>query len=356
MQAWELMTPKRLELVEVAKPKLADNEVLLKIKKVGICGTDLHIFSGGMLVPVPLIMGHEFVGEIVELGAGVHTFKINDRAVAEHVIGCGKCEMCLAGRKNLCVKPTIIGLQRPGALAQYLSVPADLVYPLPKELSWDDGVLVEPLSIAVYGVRKAGSILGKNVVVVGQGPIGLFVDQVARAAGAKVWGVDVIESRLHFALEQGYVDGVIDSSHDDPLSTFQKQSKTTGADGRERMRAITATGFGADVVFEVVGQESTMKLALDLVRPGGMVVVLGVFEHDVNISMMNLVKREITVVGSWTCLNTFEPAIQLLKSGAINTDDLITHRYPFERADRAIIEAAQYSQNRIKTVIEMDEE
>lgn len=340
MQAWELMAPKRLELVEVTKPKLADNEVLLKIKKVGICGTDLHIFSGGMLVPVPLIMGHEFVGSVAEVGLGVHNFKVGDRVVAEHVIGCGKCEMCLAGRKNLCVKPTVIGLQRPGALAQYLGIPADLVYPLSKELSWDDGVLVEPLSIAVYGVRKAGSILGKNVVVVGQGPIGLFVDQVASAAGAKVWGVDVIESRLHFALEQGYVDGVIDSSHDDPLSTFQKQSGTTGA----------------DVVFEVVGQESTMKLALDLVRPGGMVVVLGVFEHDVNISMMNLVKREITVVGSWTCLNTFEPAIQLLKSGAINTDDLITHRYSFEHADRAIIEAAQYSQNRIKTVIEMHEE
>ncbi len=336
MRAWELMAPKRLELVEVPEPKLADNEVLLKIKKVGICGTDLHIYNGGMAVATPLIMGHEFVGEVFEFGAGVHTFKIGDHAVAEHVIGCGKCEMCLAGRKNLCVKPTIIGLHRAGALAEYLAVPADLVYPLPKELSWDDGVLVEPLSIAVYGVRKAGSILGKNVVVLGQGPIGLFVDQVAGAAGAKVWGVDVMEARLQFALGHQLVDGVIDSSHDTPLETYQKQSGQSGA----------------DVVFEAVGQENTMKMALEMVRPGGMIVVLGVFEHDVAVSMMTIVKREITIIGSWTCLNTFETAIQLLKSGAIKTADLITHRYPFERADKALIEAAQYSQNRIKTVIE----
>ncbi len=336
MKALELVGKQQLQFVEVDRPRASASEVLLRIKKVGICGTDLHLYHGGMDASLPLIMGHEFVGVVEQVGAGVQTVQIGQMVVAEHVIGCGHCEYCIGGRKNLCLTPTVLGLHRAGALAEYMVVPAELVYPLPKGLTYDQGVLVEPLSIALYGVRKAGAIIGRSVAVVGQGPIGLFVDQVAKAAGARVFGIDIMPSRLQFALEHGYVDGVINSAHEHAAQTYQKQSGESAA----------------DVVFEVVGQESTMRLAFDLVRPGGIIVVLGVFEHDVAVSMMTIVKREIQIIGSWTCLNTFEPAIQLLKNDEIDTDQLISHRYPFSQAVKAFQDASSYAEDRIKTVIE----
>src|SRR5690606_16771491 len=145
---------------------------------------DLHIYSGGMSVPTPLVMGHEFVGEVAEVGQQVTDITVGDLVVAEHVIGCGQCSYCRLGEKNVCVSPTLIGVHRQGALAEYLWVPADLVLRLPQGMTVDQGVLVEPLSSAADAIQKAAVTVGQRVAVVGQGPIGLFVDQVAKAAGA----------------------------------------------------------------------------------------------------------------------------------------------------------------------------
>jgi 2-desacetyl-2-hydroxyethyl bacteriochlorophyllide A dehydrogenase len=336
MQALHYLGPEQLVNVELPKPTIADDEVLLKIKSVGICGTDLHIFHGGMNVPTPLVMGHEFVGEVVEVGKDVSNTKVGDRAVAEHVVGCGKCAYCLGGQKNLCIKPTVIGLHRQGALAEYMAIPANLVYPMPSEMTYDQGVLIEPLSIAVYAIRKAAVTVGQSVAVVGQGPIGLFVDQVARAAGATVYGLDVQQPRLDFAQKQSYIEAGFNSKEPEVSNTFRQQTSLDGA----------------DVVFECVGREETMEVAFELARPGGAVIVLGVFEHNVSLNMMQVVKKELEVQGSWTCLNAFPPTIELLRSGKISTDGLITHRYPFSDAAKAFTDASSYSENRIKSVIE----
>ncbi len=334
MKALQLAKTRTLRIIDIPIPKIADDEILLKVKKVGICGTDLHLYNGGMKVPLPLTPGHEFVGDVEAVGAKVSTITVGDRAVAEHVIGCGTCRFCVYGKKNLCVNPTIIGLHQPGALQEYMAIPADLVYVLPDSIPYDQGVLVEPLSIAVYGVRKASVAVGDTVVVVGQGPIGLFLDQVAKAAGATVVGIDIMPARLQYAQKHHFADNVFNAK-DDVVKPFSNQFQS-----------------GADVVFEVVGQQSTTRLALELARPDGAVVILGVFEHDVTIPMMNVVKHELRVMGSWTCLNAFEPTINLLASGRISTDGLITHRYPFAQAEKAFIEASEYSDNRIKSVIE----
>jgi len=336
MKSLQYLGPKQLQFEDVPKPEIAADEVLLKIRKVGICGTDLHIYNGGMKVPTPLIMGHEFVGNVVEVGKNVSEIKVGDRAVAEHVIGCGKCCYCGDGKKNLCETPTVIGLQRPGALAEYLAVPANLVFVLPDSLSYDDGVLVEPLSIAVYGVRRANVQVGDVVAVIGQGPIGLFIDQVAQAAGALVYGVDIMEDRLHYAKSHRLVDGVINTKEDDAVKKFAEMTQKCGA----------------DITFEAVGQEATAECALSLTKPNGRMVVLGVFEHEVKLNMMYVVKKEIEIIGSWTCLNSFEPTINLLASKHVKTDGMITHRYKFDDAIKAFEDSAAYSGNRIKTVIE----
>lgn len=338
MKALQYFGKNDLRFVDLPEPQIADDEILLKVKKVGICGTDLHIYNGGMNVPTPLVMGHEFVGDIVKVGAKVSHLKIGQRAVAEHVIGCGECIYCLQGKKNLCIKPTVIGLHRPGALAEYLSIPANLVYELPNELSYDEGVLVEPLSIAVYAVRKAGINVGDTVAVVGQGPIGLLVDYVAKNGGATVYGFDKHDNRLSYAKQNGYINEGINIATENFKDIFRTQT----------------THDGANVVFEAVGSDSSAELAIELARSGGQVVILGVFEHDVTINMMNIVKKELHVHGSWTCIFSIDQTISLLQSKHIQAASLITHRYPFADAIKAFSEASTDRGGRIKSIIELD--
>lgn len=338
MKAFQLLNINNLQMVDVPEPEVGDNDVLLKIKKVGICGTDLHIYTGGMPVQTPLILGHEFVGDVVKVGKGVTKVKEGDRAVAEHVIGCGKCLYCEEGRRNLCKNPTVLGLHRSGALAEFLSVPENLIYKLSDDLSYDEGVLVEPLSIAVYAVRKADVRVGDIVSVIGQGPIGLFVDKVSKTAGATVFGFDKHDNRLQFAVDQKYIHKGFNVTQQDYLSSFQSQ--------------ISADG--ADVVFEAVGSDQSAEMAFELARGAGKVLVLGVFEHNVQVNMMQIVKKELTVQGSWTCIFSFGPTLALLQTKEIDATQLITHRYPFADTKKAFEDALHDKGNRIKTVIEFD--
>lgn len=335
MKALQYFGKQELRLVDLPDPQINDNEVLIKVKKVGICGTDLHIYNGGMNVSLPLVLGHEFVGDIVKTGNNVKNVKIGDRAVAEHVIGCGKCPYCLKGKRNLCKAPTIIGVNRQGALAEYISIPSELVFKLPDELSYDEGVLVEPLSIAVYTVRKSGVDVGDQIAVVGQGPIGLLVDFVAKASGGTVIGFDKHDNRLSYAKDHGYIQKGFNIVNENYLEQFKKD-----------------VADGADIVFEAVGSDTSAELAIELARSGGKVIILGVFEHDVMINMMNIVKKELQLYGSWTSVFSFEETMLLMKSQKLDTNLLITHRYPFLDAINAFKEASSDKENRIKSIIE----
>ncbi len=335
MKALQYFGKQDLRFVDLPEPQIADHDVLLKMKKVGICGTDLHIYNGGMKVPTPLVIGHEFVGDVVKIGSAVTNVAVGDRAVAEHVIGCGKCSYCHQGKPNLCKNPTVIGLHRQGALAEYIAIPSELTFPLADELSYDDGVLIEPLSIAVYAVRKAGVNVGDQIAVIGQGPIGLLVDFVAKASGGTIFGLDKHDNRLAYANEHEYIFKGFNITHEG----YREQFKEEVADG-------------ADIVFEAVGSDTSAKLALELTRPGGKVVVLGVFEHDVMVNMMDIVRKELEVYGSWTSVYSFEETMALMKTQKVDSQHLITHRYPFIDGIKAFQEASIDKSARIKTVIE----
>jgi len=337
MKALQFLGKQQLQFVDIPEPEIGENDVLMKIKKVGICGTDLHIYNGGMKVPTPLVMGHEFVGDIVKVGGRVNNVNVGDRVVAEHVIGCGECAYCREGKRNLCKKPVVIGLHRPGALAEYLSIPADLVFKLDDALSYDEGVLVEPVSIAVYAVRKAGVNVGDTVAVIGQGPIGLMVDYVAKASGGTVFGFDRHDNRIVYAKDHQYI-----------FEGFNIQS----GDYREKFNIHAYEG--ADIVVEAVGSDTSAQLALDLAKPGGRVIILGVFEHDVMVNMMNIVRKELIVIGSWTCIFSIEETMLLMKTQKLNTNELITHRYKFEDAIKAFEESSTDKSNRIKSIIEFE--
>ena len=336
MKALQFLGKQDLQFVDIPEPAISETDVLMKIRKVGICGTDLHIYNGGMNVPTPLVLGHEFVGDIVKIGEKVVGVKVGDRVVAEHVIGCDNCAYCREGKRNLCKDPVVIGLHRPGALAEYLAIPADLVFKLPDELSYDEGVLVEPLSIAVYAVRKAEVEVGDIVAVIGQGPIGLLVDYVAQASGGIVIGFDRHDNRIAFAKEQNYI----------------RHGYNTQLDGFRERFAAHATD-GAEVVFEAVGSDTSASLAFDLAKPGGRVIILGVYAHDVTVNMMHIVRKELKVMGSWTSIFSLEETLQLMRIHKLATEKIITHRYSFEDAKKAFEEALNDKSNRIKTIIEL---
>lgn len=335
MKALQYFGKQDLRFVDLPEPQIGENEILMKVKKVGICGTDLHIYNGGMNMPLPLVLGHEFVGDIVKIGKNVTNVNAGDKAVAEHLIGCGKCSYCQEGKKNLCKNPTVIGLNRQGALAEYISIPSDLVFKLPDEFSYDEGVLVEPLSIAVYAVRKAGVKVGDQIAVVGQGPIGLLVDFVARASGGTVNGFDKHDNRIDYAKNHGYIHKGFNTTRREYLEQFKEN-----------------VAEGADIVFEAVGSDTSAELAIELSRSGGKVVILGIFEHDVMINMMDIVRKELQIFGSWTCVFSFGETILLMKSQKLDASQLITHRYPFSDAVKAFEEAFSDKSNRIKSVIE----
>ncbi|PIS04721.1 MAG: hypothetical protein COT81_04860 [Candidatus Buchananbacteria bacterium CG10_big_fil_rev_8_21_14_0_10_42_9] len=335
MKAIVYTKPGGIKIKEVPKPKLSNYEVLLKIKAVGLCGTDLHIYKGKMDVKPPLIMGHEFSGIVVDKGPSVTNVKIGDAVVGEHVVTCKRCNYCKSGKPNLCAKAKVIGLHRPGALAEYLAIPADLVYKFPRrQINFEEAALIEPLSIAVYAVGQEPAELDKNVAVIGQGPIGLFLDQVLKTSGANVVGIDTLNHRLNFAKKKKWIDKTINPK----TQSVAKIISHFAPDG-------------VDETFEAVGIEATAQTAIDITRRDGHVYLLGVFESPGKLDLMKIVKKELNIHGSWTCAFAFQPAIDLVKNKKIDLKSLITHRYHYTQAEEAFKGAISYSQKRIKTVI-----
>ncbi len=321
-------------LKNIPKPSIGHFDVLIRIRTVGICGTDLHIYHGGMKMKRDAVMGHEFAGMIAAVGRHVKSLRIGDRVVAEHIIACGQCVYCLAGKPNLCLRAEVIGFHRQGALAEYLAVPANLVHKVPRSVSMEEAAMIEPLSIAVYAVREAGSLIGRNTAVVGQGPIGLLVDQVLHAAGSHVVGIDVRDVSLKFAKRKGWIDYAINASRGKVQNAIKK---------------LFNDGF--DVVFEVVGKEQTAQLSINIARRDGDVYFLGVFGAPASLNVMEIVEKELNIYGVWRCAFSFPEAIDLVAKKKVDVKSLITHVYPIEKAEQALKDASAYAGNRIKTII-----
>lgn len=335
MKALLYTAPQTIEYTDVPKPEIKDDEVLMKIRSVGICGTDLHIYGGGMHLPTPLIMGHEFSGEIESVGKNVKHLAVGDRVVGEHVVPCRTCHYCRIGKPNLCPNAKVIGLDLPGALAEYLAIPADLVFKIPPEVSFEEAALIEPLTIALYAIREAGPLLEKNVAIIGQGPIGLLLDQAVKSAGGNVIGIEPQAHRLAFAKGKGWIDHAINSEKEDVMKRIQELFPG-----------------GVDVAIEAVGREATAVMALNITARAGRVLLLGVFEEPSKLDLMSIVKKELHVHGSWTCAFSFPEAIDLVSKGKIDLKSLITHRFKAEDGAQAFKDSSGYVGERIKTVID----
>lgn len=314
MKALLLTAPSKLEFTDFPSPTPADDEVLLRIRACGICGSDIHGWDGstGRRRP-PLIMGHEASGEIVAVGPKVDRWKKGDRVTFDSTISCGKCAYCKSGQVNLCDNRRVVGVapaeyRQHGAFAEHVAVPARILYALPENLTFPQAAMIEPVSIAVHAVQRVKVAPTDTAVVVGAGMIGLFVIQVLRWAGAKqIVAIDLAENRLALAKELGATHTLKSDACDVPAEV----AKLTG-------------GHGADLAFEVVGVSPTLNLAIATLRRGGSAVLVGNLAPKTDFPLQAVVTRELTLYGTCSSAGEYPLCLDLIAKGHVRVEPMIS--------------------------------
>jgi L-iditol 2-dehydrogenase len=321
MKAAQYRGSHHLDVVTLELRALRENEVLVDVEACGICGTDLHIVEGTSRSTPPVVLGHEYAGRIVELGKQVKKFAVGDRIAVDPNIACGECSYCRRGLVHLCSSLRALGVDVDGGMAEYCIVPVEQAYLLGEEMSPEVCAFVEPISCAVHGIDKAGIQIGDAVVILGGGPIGQIMLQLAQSAGAAFTVlVEPLEQKRALAASTGA------SLTIDP------------ADANVSEVIHTVMPEGADVVIECAGTPATAELSLRLARRGGTVLYFGVCPIGAVVPLEpNMVYfRELTIVGSYVNPHTFSRAIALLRSGKIRVDHFPIARFPLDGVHDAL--------------------
>jgi 2-desacetyl-2-hydroxyethyl bacteriochlorophyllide A dehydrogenase len=326
----------RYEEIEDVRPE--KDEVLVKIKSCGICGSDVHGFLGitGRRIP-PMVMGHEFSGLVEEVGEEVKSIKPGDRVAPYPVIFCGECEFCKEGKVHICLNKKALGvLECNGAMAEYVCVPEKVIFKLPENVSYNVGSLIEPLSVSYRGVNSAGDISGKNVLIVGAGTIGLLaLAHVKMRNPGKVFLSDLSDARLEVAKQMG-ADFVINPTKDNIDEVIKRQTN----------------GLGVDVAIEAVGATPTVQQAMTSLKLGGTAVWIGNSAKMININMQEIVTRELKVFGTFLyTYKEFGECVELLGSGKLNVEPIISLTAPMEKGVELFRKLAKDPGSLIKVVL-----
>jgi len=334
--------PYCFEYSDFPDPAAGDDEVLIRVKACGICGSDVHGFTGktGRRIP-PLIMGHEAAGVVEDFGKNVKDFEKGDRVCFDSTVYCNKCEPCRAGLFNRCDKRQVLGVSTPefrrhGAFAEYVAVPSWIVFKIPDNMSFIQAALLEPASIGTHAANRAPISADDTVVVIGGGTIGLFILQAARLRGAsRVIVVDINEFRLEIAGKLG-ADKVINPLKSDLQETIFKETKDKGA----------------DVTLEAVGYAQTFRDGISITKTGGHLVAVGNLEKVAEFNLQELVARELTFTGSYASSGEFHDCIELVASGKINVEPLISDVLPLKDGPIAFERLHKSEENLLKIVLE----
>jgi L-iditol 2-dehydrogenase len=320
MKALLLSEYGRLETVDVPMPRPGPDEVLIRVAACGICGSDVHGYDGssGRRIP-PIIMGHEAAGTIAAAGSGVSGFHERQHVTFDSTIYCGTCEYCRRGEVNLCERRQVLGVSTPeyrreGAFAQYVVVPDRVVHPLPASIPLTEAAMIEPLAVAVHAVSLSNVRESDTALVIGAGMIGLLTLQALKQAGcSQVFVSDIDNARLKMAKDFG-ATAVINAKEADTVA--QIHSLTSGS--------------GVDVALEAVGSTPTVKTAIESVRKGGTVVLIGNVVPAVEIPLQAVVSRQLRLQGSAASSGEYPRCIEMLASGAVNVKPLISVIAPLE--------------------------
>jgi len=320
------------------KPEINSNGVLIKVKKVGICGTDVGSYeTGGPNIPGKII-GHEFSGEIVEIGENVKKLKIGNRVTVNPQIPCNNCYYCNHDQENMCkLQNYSLGTTENGAMRNFINVKADRVHKLPYNVSYDGGAIVEPLSIALHAIQQSGFKVGDTAAVIGTGPIGLFVIQILRASGAKkIFALEPVESKQKIALELG-ADKVFK-----PI-LWNKIVRATDK-------------IGPDHVYDCVGLSSTVTTSLSLIKKGGCITIIGMHDSSYEINNARLITiNSITVKGTYGySQDVYKTAISLLEQGKINIELIITNRITINEIPQMFEKLANPPHDELKVLVNFE--
>jgi 2-desacetyl-2-hydroxyethyl bacteriochlorophyllide A dehydrogenase len=312
MRAVVVASPGKVQVAEMPRPEPVEGQILIQAAACGVCGTDVHILKGEYLGDYPVIPGHEFAGEVVEVGPGVTAFKRHDRVAVEPNLSCGRCRFCRLNEQNFCESWRAIGVTLPGAMAEYVAVPASAAFDI-GDLSYEAAAFMEPLSCVLHGMHKLDVRYGESVLVIGAGPIGMLLMQVALDCGAaQVVVADRIASRLDLAKELG-------ASH----------AVNTG-DGFGPVEDYASGGY--DAVIDATGAPAVIEQTIDLARHGGRILLFGVAPNDaeMRIKPFDVFRKGLQIVSSYTSLRNSQQALDLLDGGRIDVSRLVSHRLPLD--------------------------
>jgi L-iditol 2-dehydrogenase len=340
MKALLLSSYSKLELVELPAPSPAPDEVLIRVAACGICGSDVHGYDGssGRRIP-PIVMGHEAAGVIAAVGSTVTNFAPGDRVTFDSTVYCGECPNCRRGNVNLCDRRQVLGVscgdyRRAGAFAEFVSVPARILYRLPDSFPFSEAAMLEAVAVAIHGVNLAQLAPNSSALVIGAGTIGILTLQALRAAGcSKVFVTDVDVQRLELAGKLGATETLL--SDDSLLKKILDRTSNEGV----------------DLAVECVGRNETIAASIEAVRKGGTVVLVGNIAPDVNLPLQKVVTRQIRLQGSCASAGEYPQAIEWMASGKIQVKPLITAIAPLEEGPRWFKRLHSREPNLLKVVL-----
>ncbi|WP_085506134.1 zinc-binding alcohol dehydrogenase family protein [Thalassobacillus devorans] len=320
MKAIQVKEPGTLKVVEMEEPAIEQsNQVKIRMKAMGICGSDMHILHGeNPFASYPRVIGHEIAGEIVETGDAVSDLSVGDKVVVEPMTSCGECYACRQDRPNVCENVQVYGVHREGGGRELMVMPEHLVHKLNNQLDWPEIALIEPFTIGAQSIYRGQVQEGDYVFIIGAGPIGLCCLKMAKQAGAKVAISDFNDQRLDFAKEWG-ADHVINPQNS---KVEEEVFNWTG-------------GMGANVVIDAVGFPQTVEQAIEVTSVAARVVLLGFDTKMSEIAQVNITKKELTICGSRLQTHRFPKVVELFNTLEFDVKDLVSHQFELEEAEKA---------------------
>jgi L-iditol 2-dehydrogenase len=352
MRAAVLVGIGKIEMREVADVRIAGKrDALVRVERVGVCGSDVHYYEtgriGSQVVKFPFIVGHECSGTVVEIGSEVSRVKVGDKVAVDPAQSCGKCDQCRAGRENTCRNLRFLGTpgQGDGCLCEYIVIGEDSLYQLGDKVTLDQGALCEPLSIGVYVARQGGVKGSDDVAILGAGPIGLSVMLGCHGRGARsVYMTDVLDYRVEVARKAGarWAGNADKGDIVEEIMGQQPRESTTAGE----------VAVGMDVVFECAGKLETLDQAVELLKPGGRLVLVGIpREERVTFAIDKIRRKELTIINIRRQNGCVQGALDMVAGGEVDVDFMVTHRFRLEDAQEAFELVGRYGDGVVKAVI-----
>ena len=320
MKAVQIEKPMALKIIDMEKPVITEHDnVLVKIKAAGICGSDVGIYHGtNAAATYPRVIGHEMVGEVVETGPGVRKIKVGDRVIIDQVVNCGHCYACRKNRGNVCANLQVRGVHIDGGYREYMAVPESDVYLLPDSLSYEDAVMIEPTTIAIQSCSRAELCEEDTLLILGCGALGSSILKIARLSGAKIIVVDVVDEKLQEALQNG-ADYAINLAKEDVVAKAREYTD----------------GYGPTVSIDAVCNKTSLATLLELTGNAGRVITMGFSIDPTEITQFKVTSKELDIRGSRLQNKKFQQALDLVNEGKLDLNGSISHRFHFLDAQKA---------------------